>query len=90
VLRVRPARDEALHGRRIEVASVRRAVILHVEVPVADRPPAPAPLFRVDEWARAWAVEEVFGVERALLNVMRSARQPGSALRRALPCPHRT
>lgn len=45
-----------------------------VEVLVANRLSAPAPLVRVGDWARAWAVEEVFGVDPALLNDDRLAR----------------
>jgi transposase len=34
---------------------------------VANRLTSPTPLWRVEEWARAWAVEEVFGIQpRAL------------------------
>jgi transposase len=45
-----------------------------VEVLVANRLSAPAPLVRVGDWARAWAVEEVFGVDPSLLNDDRLAR----------------
>ncbi|MEV6946149.1 hypothetical protein AB0N07_30015 [Streptomyces sp. NPDC051172] len=34
-----------------------------VKTLVANRLTAPALLWRVDDWAREWAVEEVFGVE---------------------------
>ncbi|MEU6019527.1 DUF4277 domain-containing protein, partial [Streptomyces sp. NPDC047515] len=34
-----------------------------IEALVANRLTAPAPLWRVDRWAREWAVEEVFGIE---------------------------
>ena len=45
-----------------------------VEAMVANRLSAPAPLFRVDDWARQWAVEEVFGINPDLLNDDRLAR----------------
>ncbi|MER5755849.1 DUF4277 domain-containing protein [Streptomyces sp. NPDC002088] len=39
-----------------------------IEVLVAKRLTAPASLVRVGDWARSWAVEEVFGIEADLLN----------------------
>lgn len=45
-----------------------------IEVLVANRLTSPMPLQRVHEWAAAWAVEEVFGAEAALLNDDRLAR----------------
>ncbi|MET9388190.1 DUF4277 domain-containing protein [Streptomyces sp. NPDC002928] len=39
-----------------------------IEVLVASQLTAPAPLVRVGDWARSWAVEEVFGIEADLLN----------------------
>jgi hypothetical protein len=45
-----------------------------VEALVANRLTAPAPLWRVDRWAREWAVEEVFGIEAELLNDDRLGR----------------
>ncbi|MFC9245874.1 DUF4277 domain-containing protein [Streptomyces sp. NPDC057136] len=45
-----------------------------VEVLVANRLTAPAPLWRVGRWAREWAAEEVFGIEAELLNDDRLAR----------------
>ncbi|MFB7577361.1 IS1634 family transposase [Streptomyces sp. NPDC056165] len=53
-----------------------------IEVLVANRLSAPAPLVRVGEWARQWAVEEVFGVEPDLLGDDRLAR----ALDAIAPC----
>jgi hypothetical protein len=41
---------------------------------VANRLTSPAPLVRVEDWARCWAVEEVFGIEPGLLNDDRLAR----------------
>jgi transposase len=45
-----------------------------VEVLIANRLTSPMPLQRVGDWASAWAVEEVFGTEAALLNDDRLAR----------------
>lgn len=39
-----------------------------IEALVANRLTSPAPLVRVGDWARTWAVEEVFGIEPDLLN----------------------
>lgn len=45
-----------------------------VEALVANRLSSPAPLVRVGDWARTWAVEEVMGIDPALLNDDRLAR----------------
>lgn len=45
-----------------------------IETPAANRLTAPAPLWRVEDWAREWAVEEVFGIEPELLNDDRLGR----------------
>ncbi|MFE0733287.1 IS1634 family transposase [Streptomyces antibioticus] len=45
-----------------------------IEVLIANRLSAPAPLVRVGDWAREWAVEEVFGIEADLLNDDRIGR----------------
>jgi transposase len=45
-----------------------------IEVLIANRLTSPMPLQRVHEWAAAWAAEEVFGTEAALLNDDRLAR----------------
>ncbi|WP_331768001.1 IS1634 family transposase [Embleya sp. NBC_00896] len=45
-----------------------------IEAMVANRLTSPAPLVRVGDWARTWAVEEVFGIEPDLLNDDRLAR----------------
>ena len=45
-----------------------------IEVLVANRLSAPAPLVQVGDWAREWAVEEVFGIEAELLNDDRLGR----------------
>jgi transposase len=58
-----PIRDLALltHGQVIEAL-------------VANRLTSPAPLLRVEEWARGWAVEETLGVDPAALNDDRIGR----------------
>ncbi|CAM5469736.1 hypothetical protein SAVIM40S_07182 [Streptomyces avidinii] len=45
-----------------------------IEALVANRLTSPAPLVRVGDWARTWAVEEVFGITPDLLNDDRLAR----------------
>ncbi|MDQ0963432.1 transposase [Streptomyces sp. B4I13] len=45
-----------------------------IEVLVANRLTEPAPLWRVYDWAREWAVEEAFGIEPELLNDDRLGR----------------
>ncbi|MBB5155134.1 IS1634 family transposase [Saccharopolyspora phatthalungensis] len=58
-----PVRDVAIlsHGQVIEAL-------------VANRLTSPTPLLRVTDWARAWAVEEVLGIDPARLNDDRIAR----------------
>ncbi len=58
-----PVRDVAIltHGQVIEAL-------------VANRLTSPAPLVRVADWARSWAVEEVFGIDPAALNDDRIGR----------------
>jgi hypothetical protein len=53
------------------------AILTHgqvIEALVANRLTSPSPLYRVGDWARAWAVEEVFGVDPAVLGDDRIAR----------------
>ncbi|MEU4303784.1 IS1634 family transposase [Kitasatospora aureofaciens] len=45
-----------------------------IEVLVANRLSSPTSMVRVGDWARKWAVEEVFGIEPDLLNDDRLAR----------------
>ncbi|GAA2212101.1 IS1634 family transposase [Nonomuraea monospora] len=45
-----------------------------IEALVANRLTSPAPLWKVEDWARDWAVEEVFGVDPGALNDDRIAR----------------
>lgn len=58
-----PVRDLALlsHGQVIEAL-------------VANRLTSPAPLVHVQEWARQWAVEEIFGIDPSALNDDRIGR----------------
>ena len=58
-----PVRDLALltHGQVIEAL-------------VANRLTSPAPLVHVEQWAREWAVEEIFGIDPAALNDDRIGR----------------
>ncbi|MDY7091170.1 MAG: IS1634 family transposase [Actinomycetota bacterium] len=58
-----PVRDVAIatHGEVIEAL-------------VANRLTSPTPLLRVEDWARSWAVPEVFGIEAATLNDDRVGR----------------
>jgi hypothetical protein len=55
-----------------EVATLTHGQV--IEVLVANRLTSPTPLWRVEEWARAWAVEEVFGIQPAALNDDRIGR----------------
>jgi transposase len=45
-----------------------------IEALVANRLTSPTPLVHVEDWARAWAVEEVFGLEPEVLNDDRIGR----------------
>jgi hypothetical protein len=45
-----------------------------IETLIANRLTSPTPLVRVTDWARDWAVEEVFGIDPALLNDDRIGR----------------
>ena len=78
-----PAVSEVL--RRLELAGIVDelcpvrdiADVTHgqvIEVLIANRLTSPMPLQRVGDWAAAWAVEEVFGIESGLLNDDRLAR----------------
>jgi transposase len=55
-----------------EVATLTHGQV--IEVLVANRLTSPTPLWRVEEWARAWAVEEVFGILPETLNDDRVGR----------------
>src|SRR5882672_12181536 len=73
-----PAVSEVL--RRLELAGIVDelcpvrdiADVTHgqvIEVLIANRLTSPMPLQRVGDWAAAWAVEEVFGIESGLLTM---------------------
>jgi hypothetical protein len=55
-----------------EVATLTHGQV--IEVLVANRLTSPTPLWRVEEWARAWAVTEVFGIPTQALNDDRIGR----------------
>ncbi|WP_259406140.1 DUF4277 domain-containing protein [Microbispora sp. H10885] len=69
-LRIRELADAACPVR--DVAELTRGQV--IEVLVANRLTSPAPLVHVQEWARAWAVGEAFGIEPDLLNDDRIGR----------------
>ncbi len=53
------------------------AILTHgqvVEALVANRLTSPSPLYRVQDWARAWAVEEALGIEASALGDDRIGR----------------
>jgi transposase len=62
--------DELCPIREIAAVSVGQVV----EVLVANRLTSPTPLVRVHDWARTWAVDEVFGIDPKLLNDDRLGR----------------
>jgi transposase len=55
-----------------EVATLTHGQV--IQALVANRLTSPTPLWRVEEWARAWAVEEVFGIQPPALNDDRIGR----------------
>jgi transposase len=57
---------------RAEVARVSHGQV--IETLIANRLSSPRPLLRVEDWARQWAVEEVFGVAPDALNDDRIGR----------------
>lgn len=62
--------DELCPIRDIAFATVGQVI----EALIANRLTSPAPLVHVEDWARAWAVEEVFGIDPELLNDDRCGR----------------
>jgi transposase len=74
------------YARRLDLAGIvdracpireEVAILTHgqvIEALVANRLTSPAPLLHVTDWARSWAVDEVFGIEAAALNDDRIAR----------------
>jgi len=72
-------------GRRLDLAGIvdracpvrEVARVTHgqvIETLVANRLSSPRPLLRVEDWARQWAVAEVFGIDPAALNDDRIGR----------------
>lgn len=64
--------DAACPMREVSTAAVTHGQV--IEVLVANRLTSPAPLLRVQEWAAAWAVPEVFAVPAEALNDDRVGR----------------
>ncbi len=53
------------------------AILTHgqvIEALIANRLSAPAPLLHVEDWARAWGIEEIFGIDPDTLNDDRVGR----------------
>ena len=53
------------------------AIVTHgqvIEALIANRLTSPQPLLHVEDWARQWAVAEVFGIEPGVLNDDRIGR----------------
>ncbi|GAA3520227.1 hypothetical protein GCM10023075_82020 [Streptosporangium album] len=69
-LRIREIVDEACPVR--DLAELTHGQV--IEVLIANRLTSPSPLVHVQDWARAWAVAEAFGVEADLLNDDRIGR----------------
>ncbi len=64
--------DAACPMREVSTSAVTHGQV--VEVLVANRLTSPVPLLRVEDWARAWAVPEVFGVAASTLGDDRIGR----------------
>ncbi len=75
----------AAFGRRLDIAGIVDrlcpvrdvAIATHgqvIEALVANRLTSPAPLVHVEDWARAFAVAEVFGIDAGTLNDDRAGR----------------
>jgi transposase len=71
-LRLREIIDAACPMREVSTAALTHGQV--VEVLVANRLTSPAPLLRLQEWARVWAVPEVFGVAAETLGDDRVGR----------------
>lgn len=62
--------DELCPVRNVAIATHGEVI----EALIANRLTSPTPLLRVEDWARSWAVPEVFGIEPATLNDDRVGR----------------
>lgn len=71
-LRLRQIVDAVCPMREVSTSAVTHGQV--VEVLVANRLTSPVPLLRVEDWARAWAVPEVFGVAASTLGDDRVGR----------------
>lgn len=71
-LRIREVVDELCPMREVSTSVVSHGQM--VEVLVANRLTSPTPLRGVEDWAREWAVREVFGVVPEALNDDRAGR----------------
>lgn len=71
-LRVREVVDTLCPMRAVSTVEVTHGQV--IEVLVANRLTSPMPLLRVEDWAVAWAVPEVFGVAAEALNDDRIGR----------------
>jgi transposase len=71
-LRLREIIDVACPMREVSSAALTHGQV--IEVLAANRLTSPAPLLRVQDWAAAWAVPEVFGVAAHALNDDRVGR----------------
>ena len=69
-LRIAHIVDEACPVRDIAIATHGQVI----EALVANRLTSPAPLLHVEDWARQWAVPEIFGLDAATLNDDRVGR----------------
>lgn len=71
-LKLREIIDAACPMREVSTVEVTHGQV--IEALVANRLTSPTPLLRVQEWASAWAVSEVFGISAAALNDDRVGR----------------
>jgi hypothetical protein len=69
-LRVAQTVDEACPVRDVAIATHGQVI----EALVANRLTSPTPLLHVEDWARQWAVPEIFGLDASTLNDDRVGR----------------